>query len=92
MLAKMLGLILGVGATAAALLAVRQAQVQAARELAEARLRVRAIDERVGRLRAEIARTIRPESLASMMDEAGSMRPVARTGQDRFGLVQSNRE
>jgi hypothetical protein len=91
-LAKMLALILSVGATAAAMLAVRQAQVQAARELAEARLRVRAIDERVGRLRAEIARDLQPEALAAMILDSSPMRPVQRTGDDRFGLSHAGRD
>lgn len=72
MFAKVAIVILALGICACSLLALRQARLQAANELAEARLRVRAIDERVSRARTAIARLVTPEQVESMtewMDE-----------------------
>ena len=72
MFAKVAIVIVALGICACSLLALRQARLQAANELAEARLRVRAIDERVSRARTAIARLVTPEQVESMtewMDE-----------------------
>lgn len=73
MFAKLVALILALGACGGGLLAMRQSRLQAAHELAAARLRLREHDERLLRLKAEIAgRTTPPaigEKLASMPDE-----------------------
>ena len=62
MFAKLVALILAFGACGGGLLAMRQSRLQAAHELAEARLRLREHDERLLRLKAEIAaRTTPPE-------------------------------
>jgi len=71
--AKVAIVIVALGICACSLLALRQARLQAANELAEARLRVRAIDERVSRARTAIARLVTPDQVESMtewMDEA----------------------
>lgn len=72
MFAKVAIVIIALGICACSLLALRQARLQAANELAEARLRVRAIDERVSRARTAIAGLVTPEQVESMtewMDE-----------------------
>lgn len=62
MFAKLVALILALGACGGGLLAMRQSRLQAAHELAAARLRLREHDERLLRLKAAIAaRTTPPE-------------------------------
>ncbi len=78
MFAKTAVVILALGICACSLLALRQARLQAANELAEARLRVRAIDERVSLVRAVIAGSITPEAVEEMTQEAATpMVPLA---------------
>ena len=68
MFAKVAIVIIALGICACSLLALRQARLQAANELAEARLRVRAIDERVSRTRTAIAGRVTPEQVESMTE------------------------
>lgn len=74
MFAKIAFVTLSIGVCACTLLALRQSRLQAANELAEARLRVRAIDERVSLVRAEIARAVTPSEVERMADESGDLR------------------
>lgn len=75
--AKAAVLVLAGGALACALLVLRQARLQAANELAEARLRVREYEERLTAIRAEISRMTTPESVASMAQEHPDFQPAA---------------
>lgn len=68
MFAKIAVVIVALGICACSLLALRQARLQAANELAEARLRVRAIDERVSLTRTEIASRVTPEQVERMTE------------------------
>lgn len=70
MFAKVVVVILALGVCACSLLALRQARLQAANQLAEARLRVRAVDERVSLVRTAIAGRVTPEQVEQMTDEA----------------------
>lgn len=72
MFAKLAAVIVAVGVCACTLLAMRQARLQAAHDLAEARLRVRAIDERVALRRAEIGRLVSPDEVRRMAEELGA--------------------
>ncbi len=72
MFAKLAAVIVAVGVCACTLLAMRQARLQAAHDLAEARLRVRALDERVALRRAEIGRLVSPEQVRRMAEELES--------------------
>ncbi|MCL4742501.1 MAG: hypothetical protein KJZ54_09900 [Phycisphaerales bacterium] len=72
MFAKLAAVIVAVGVCACTLLAMRQARLQAAHDLAEARLRVRAIDERVALRRAEIGRLVSPDHVRRMAEELGA--------------------
>jgi hypothetical protein len=67
--AKIALVIVALGICACSLLALRQARLQAANELAEARLRVRAIDERVAVVRTAIAACVTPEQVEAMTRE-----------------------
>ncbi len=64
---KLSAVVVCLGGCACGLLAMRQARLQAAHELAEARLRVLEHDERLLLLRAEIGRRISPEGLESVL-------------------------
>jgi len=64
--AKVVLVIVALGICACSLLALRQARLQTANELAEARLRVRAIDERVAVVRTAIAGHVTPEQVEDM--------------------------
>ncbi|VAX42796.1 hypothetical protein MNBD_PLANCTO03-1770 [hydrothermal vent metagenome] len=78
MFAKIVVVILALGICACSLLALRQARLQAANELAEARLRVRTIDERVSIVRAVIAGSVTPEQVEEMTRQvAMPMVPMA---------------
>ena len=68
MFAKVAVVIVALGICACSLLALRQARLQAANELAEARLRVRAIDERVSLTRTAIASLVTPEQVERMTE------------------------
>ena len=69
MFAKIAVVILALGICACSLLALRQERLQAANELAEARLRVRGIDERVSIVRAVIAGYVTPEQVEDMTQQ-----------------------
>ncbi len=77
MFAKLVALILAFGACGGGLLAMRQSRLQAAHELAEARLRIERHDLRVRELRAQIAERITPERVLEALGEqgVGGMRP-----------------
>ena len=69
MFAKIVVLIVSLGVCACTLLALRQARLQAANELADARLRVRTIDERISMVRTEIAPHVTPIEVRQMTRE-----------------------
>ncbi len=85
MFAKVAVVIIALGICACSLLALRQARLQAANELAEARLRVRAIDERVSLARTAIASRVTPEQVERMTEWVDEpLVPLASQRQD-FG-------
>ncbi|HRJ48921.1 MAG: hypothetical protein KF787_06140 [Phycisphaeraceae bacterium] len=59
-----------------ALLAMRQARLQAAHELAQTQLRIRTSDERLFKLRTQIGANVRPEDVRSLVSESMSLRPI----------------
>ncbi len=63
MFAKLLALILALGLVACLLLASRQARLQAAHELADARIRIIERDNELWRLRARIAELTTPRAV-----------------------------
>lgn len=68
---KLAVLIIWAGAVACCLLTLRQARLQSANEFAEARLRIRSINERVSAIRATLASEITPQRVESMAEEIG---------------------
>lgn len=99
MFAKIALVIVALGLCACSLLASRQERLQAANELAEARLRVRALDERVSVVRTTIAGFVTPERVEEMTREIepalvplalqrwGGVAPVVEAGGGRPALV-----
>ncbi len=85
MFAKIAVVILALGICACSLLALRQARLQAANELAEARLRVRGIDERVSIVRAVIAGYVTPEQVEEMIRQVAM--PMVPLAQQRDDLI-----
>ena len=80
MFAKLVALILTLGACGGGVLAMRQSRLQAAHELTEARLRLREHEERLLRLKAEIAaRTAPPEvgAMVAQLEESGRIGELA---------------
>lgn len=81
MVGKLSLVIVAVGGCACGLLAMRQARLQAGHEAAQAWLRIRAHDQRLLVLRAEIGRRVTPEAIEFMLREReaeiGSMQPIA---------------
>lgn len=62
--------ILAIGLTAAGVLALRQARLQAAHEMTQARLRAALLDEQLAELRATIALETTPEALEAYREES----------------------
>lgn len=85
MFAKIAVVILALGICACSLLALRQARLQAANELAGARLRVRGIDERVSIVRAVIAGSVTPEQVEEMTRQVAM--PMVPLAQQRNDLI-----
>lgn len=76
MFLKFAALIVSLGACACTLLALRQSRLQAAHELAEAQLRIRVHDERLWRLRSEIALRVTPAHVQLMAADLGPTHPL----------------
>lgn len=71
MFVKLACVIVCAGVTGMVLLSLRQDRLQAANEFAEARLRVRMLNEQVSTIRAELAMQITPDRIESLADELG---------------------
>jgi hypothetical protein len=72
--------VIAFGLVGSGLLSTRQSRLQAGHEVTAARLRIREHDERLLRLRAEIAGYVSPAAVHDMIavhDELGDLRPIA---------------
>ncbi len=76
MFGKIVALILSLGIVACALLAVRQARIQAFHELTQTRLRIKRQDEQILLLRTDIAGLVTPEHVHEMAAAASSLKPI----------------
>lgn len=76
MFAKIVALILSLGIVACALLAVRQARIQAFHELTQTRLRIKHQDEKILLLRTSIASLVTPEHVHEMAASARTLKPI----------------
>lgn len=77
---KLAAVVVAVGVTALMLLGLRHSRLVEARDLANARLDIRAIDEQVAAVRASIAQRVHPdavEALVARIDaELGPLEPI----------------
>lgn len=76
MFAKLVVLILSLGAIACGLLALRQSRLQAASETAQVQLRISKHDEKLWALRSEIASKVAPQQIERMALDVGPLRPM----------------
>lgn len=76
MFAKIVALILSLGIVACALLAVRQARIQAFHELTQTRLRIKRQDEQILLLRTSIATLVTPEHVHGMAASTTTLKPI----------------
>src|SRR5207237_9800977 len=74
--AKLVAVVLTLGACGCALLALRQSRLQVASELAQTQLRVQQEDERLWVLRARIAERITPSEVEKLAADVGPLRPL----------------
>jgi len=74
--AKLVAVVLALGACACALLALRQSRLEVASELAQTQLRIEREDERLWVLRARIAEKVTPSEVERMAADAGPLRPL----------------
>ncbi len=77
MAAKLAAVIITLGLIAASLLSMRQSRLQAAHEVTAARLRIREHDERLLKLRTEIASRVTPRAVREMLEETGELDRLA---------------
>ncbi|HHN77368.1 MAG TPA: hypothetical protein ENK11_01660 [Phycisphaerales bacterium] len=77
MAAKLAVVLVALGLIAASLLSMRQSRLQAAHEVTSARLRIREHDERLLKLRSEIAERVTPEAVREMLKESGELDRLA---------------
>jgi hypothetical protein len=75
--AKLVAVVLGLGACGCALLALRQSRLQVASELTQTQLRINGADERLWVLRARIGGRVTPEQVEQLAASIGPMRPMA---------------
>ncbi len=76
MFAKLLVIILSLGACACVLLAARHARIHAAHDLAEARLRIVQRDRELWKARARIAARVTPERVQRLAANLIPLRPI----------------
>jgi hypothetical protein len=71
--AKLVVVVLALGACGCTLLAMRQSRLQLASELTQTQLRINHADERLWALRAQIAARVRPDEIERMAAEIGPL-------------------
>jgi hypothetical protein len=88
--AKVAVLVAAGGVIACALLALRQARLQAFHETAASQLRLQRHEERVFEIRAEIGRRIMPQSVRQMATSLGEIESIGLPGRPRPMTVADN--
>jgi len=68
--------VLALGACGCTLLAIRQARLQAAHDLAKTQLAIQRADEELWKLRAAIAQRVNPTRVEEMADELADLHPL----------------
>lgn len=91
MFAKLVAVVVSLGACACGLLAMRQSRLQAASELAQVQLRISKLDQELWTLRSDIATRITPQHIERMALDVGPLRPMI-PGLPPITEVGANRE
>lgn len=76
MFAKLVAVVVALGACGCTLLALRQSRLQVASEIAQTQIRINQEDERLWVLRARIAERVTPEQVEQMANLVGPLRPL----------------
>lgn len=76
MFAKLVAVVVALGACGCTLLALRQSRLQVASEVAQTQIRINQEDERLWVLRARIAERVTPEQVEQMARTVGPLRPL----------------
>ncbi len=76
MFAKLVAVVLALGACGCTLLALRQSRIQVASEIAQTQIRINEHDERLWVLRARIAERVTPEQVEQMARAVAPLRPL----------------
>ena len=76
MFAKLVAVVVALGACGCTLLALRQSRLQVASEIAQTQIRINQEDERLWVLRARIAERVTPEQVERMASTVGPLRPL----------------
>ena len=76
MFAKLVAVVVALGACGCTLLALRQSRLQVASEIAQTQIRINQEDERLWVLRARIAERVTPEQVEQMASLVGPLRPL----------------
>lgn len=90
MFAKLACCIVCMGVFGCSLLAMRQARLQAAHEMAQTQLRIRAADERLFKLRTEIGLEVRPDHVRSLVAGVSSLKPIIFPREDKPGVAPAS--
>lgn len=89
MFAKVATLLLTLGLVGCTLLALRQARLQAASELAQAQLRIHRADERLYELRSQVAARVTPREVEVLAKASGDLRPATNEVPPAIALLQN---
>ena len=76
MFAKLVAVVVALGACGCMLLALRQSRLQVASEIAQTQIRINQEDERLWVLRAAIAERVTPERVEQLAASVGPLRPL----------------
>lgn len=88
MFAKVATLLLTLGLVGCTLLALRQARLQAASELAQAQLRIQRADERLYELRSQVAARVTPREVEVLAKASGDLRPATNEVPPAIAMLQ----
>jgi hypothetical protein len=90
--AKLVAVVVSLGACGSTLLALRQSRLQVASEIAQTQIRISQEDERLWILRAKIAERVTPEQVEQMANAVGTLRPLVPPAIDEKAKAEAERK
>jgi hypothetical protein len=90
--AKLVAVVVALGACGSTLLALRQSRLQVASEIAQTQIRINQEDERLWVLRAKIAERVTPEQVEQMASTVGPLRPLVPPVIDEKAKAEAERK